>query len=395
MELFGFTPVKNTFLRAVPDGFFILSRTPIKISRINESLYNLLKLIREGGQVKDFLKQKPAINNEKTLRVLLDLVSRRYLEIDRPAPLKEYPRVSVIIPVRDRLEDLLECLLSLEKLNYPKDRREIIIIDDCSEREVSRFVAADRATVFRNYESKGPAACRNIGADKAKGDILAFIDADCIAGDDWLNETIPFLQEAGAGAVGGFIDGYYQDSFLDRYEKVSSSLNMGKHLVIEAKTESGFYVPTANLLVTRDAFKAAGGFKESMDVGEDVDFCWRFRDLGFTLVYTPTGSVAHKHRNRLFSMLGRRAKYGTSEAVLYKTHRDKKKGFPVSVYSCLSFLSLAAAILIMNPYPLGLIPVLFGIDAWRKAAMLKAFKKEYSLSNTLSSASFTTLFSTW
>jgi mycofactocin system glycosyltransferase len=385
MELFGFSPVKNTFLRAVPEGFFLLSRTPIKIIKINESLYNILKFINEGGRLQDFLKQNPSIDSEKTLKVLLTLAAGGYLKLDRSAPLKEYPRVSVIIPVHNRLEDLLECLQSLEKLNYPQDRRDIIVIDDCSEREVARFVTVDRATVLRNNEPKGPAACRNTGADNAGGDILAFLDADCIAGGGWLYEPIPFLQEAGAGAAGGFIDGYYQDSFLDRYEKVSSSLNMGKHLIIEAKTESGFYVPTANLVVTRQAFKAAGGFRESMEVGEDVDFCWRLRELGFTLVYTPNGTVAHKHRNRLFSMLGRRAKYGTSESMLYQTHRDKKKGMAISALSCLSFLALAAAILILNPYPLGLIPVLFGIDAWRKSAVLKVFKKEIRLSDIISS----------
>jgi mycofactocin system glycosyltransferase len=386
MELFGFSPAENTYLRAVPDGFFLLSRTPIKILKLNESLYHLLKFIHEGGQLQDYLAQNPSMDREKTLCLLLSLVSSGYLKLDRLPPLKEYPRVSIIIPVRDRPEDLVECLQSLEKLSYPGDRREIIIIDDNSRKEVSRFVTADRATVLRNDESKGSAACRNIGAENANGDILAFLDADCIAGEDWLNEIIPFFQEVKARAVGGFVDGYYRESFLDRYEKVSSSLNMGKRLIIEAKTESGFYVPTANLLVTREAFKAAGGFKEGMHVGEDVDFCWRLRDLGFTLIYMPAGSVAHKHRNRLFSMLGRRAAYGTSESVLYKTHRDKKKGLTISLFSGLSFLALAVAILMMNPYPLCLIPLFFVADAWWKSAKLKRFRKEFTCLNILSSA---------
>jgi mycofactocin system glycosyltransferase len=386
MELFGFSPAENTCLRAVPDGFFLLSRTPIKILKLNESLHHLLKFIHEGGRLRDYLAQNPTLNNEKTLQVLLKLVANGYLKLDKLLPLKEYPRVSVIIPVRDRLEDLLECLQSLEKLNYPIDRRETIIIDDGSEKEVSQFVTADRATVLRNDESKGPAACRNIGAENSRGEILAFLDADCIAGENWLTGTIPFFQEVKAGAVGGIIEGYYDKSLLDRYEKVSSSLNMGKRLILEAKTESGFYVPTANLLVTHEAFKAAEGFNEEMHVGEDVDFCWRLRDLGFTLVYTPDGAVAHKHRSHLMSMLKRRSDYGTSEPVLYKAHRDKKKGLTISLFSCLSFLSLAVAILLMNPYPLGLILLFFIADAWWKSAKLKVFRKEFTFSNILSSA---------
>jgi mycofactocin system glycosyltransferase len=385
MELFGFSLAENISLKAVPEGFFLLSRVPIKILKLNESLYNLLKFISEGGRLTDFFTHQPTMNYEKTLQVLLSLVSTGYLKLDRPATLTEFPFVSIIIPVRDQPENLQECLQSLEKLNYPKDRREIIVVDDGSIEDVSGIVTSPNVRVYRHSDSKGPAACRNIGADKAKGDILAFIDADCIAGEDWLNEIVPFFKEIRAGAVGGFVDGYYRVTLLDRYEKVSSSLNMGKRLIIEAKTESGFYVPTANLLVTREAFSAAEGFKELMRTGEDVDFCWRLRDRGYTLVYTPTGTVAHKHRNRLFSMLRRRADYGTSESILYKTHRDKKKGMAISALSCLSFLALAAAILILNPYPLCLIPVLFGIDAWRKAAMLKVFKKEIRFSDIISS----------
>jgi mycofactocin system glycosyltransferase len=386
MEGFGFSLADNTYLRAVPDGFFLLSRVPIKILRINGSLYNLLKFISEGGRLQEFFTQNPALSYPKTLSVLLSLVSNGYLKLDRLAGIKEYPYISIVIPVRDQPEDLLECLESLGKLDYPEDRREIIIVDDGSQREVSQIVTADKIKIIRHDKSMGPAACRNTGAEKAGGDLLAFLDADCIAGEKWLSETVPFFLEAGAGAVGGFVDGYYRKSLLDRYEKVSSSLNMGKRLIIEAKTESGFYVPTANLLVTRGAFKATGGFREDMHVGEDVDFCWRLRDLGFTLLYTPTGSVAHKHRNRLAGMLRRRARYGTSEAVLYSAHREKKKGMAVSLFSGLSFLALAAAILMMNPYPLCLIPVLFGVDAWRKSAMLKVFRQEFGFSDILTSA---------
>ena len=70
---------------------------------------------------------------------------------------------------------------------------------------------------------------------------------------------------------------------------------------------------------------AAGGFTASLHLGEDVDFCWRMRRQGYSLLYVPRGTVAHKHRNRLNRMLLRRGAYGTSEAKLYHDHRDKKK----------------------------------------------------------------------
>jgi mycofactocin system glycosyltransferase len=342
--------------------------------RINESLYSLLRHIRDGGALSEFITRNPGLNPGSILRVLLSLVAKGYLKLERIAAIENYPYVSIIIPVRDQPEDLLECLQSINNLNYPEDRREIIVVDDGSQKDVSQIVRNENIRVIRHEKARGPAACRNAGAKNAHGDIFAFLDADCTAGENWLTETIPFFHAAGTGAVGGYVDGYYQDSFLDRYEKVFSSLNMGRRLILEAGSESGLYVPSASMLVSREAFLAAGGFKEGMHVGEDVDFCWRLRDLGYTLIYMPSGSVAHKHRSRLGGMLQRRSEYGTSEAELYRTHPDKRKGFAISLYSGLSFLALTLSILLMNPYPLCLIPVLFGIDLWRKSITVTKFK---------------------
>lgn len=367
---FGFELAQGVSLRADADSFILISRTPIKILRINESLYNLLKHIRDGGEPADF----PVPNPSNTLKTLLTLAARGYLKLTEIAPLKEFPFVSVIVPVRDQPEDLRDCLQALEKADYPEDRREIIVVDDDSKEEVAGFINLAVIKVIRHEQSKGAAACRNTGAQNAKGDIFAFLDADCIAGEGWLKEIVPFLQYAGAGAAGGYIDGYYDKSFLDRYEKVFSSLNIGRRLMLEGKSESGFYVPTANLLVTKEAFTAVCGFKEGMRVGEDVDFCWRLRERGYMLVYAPYGSVAHKHRNKPGMMLKRRGEYGTSEAALYRAHRDKKKGLAVSIFPGLTLLALTLAILLLNPYPLCPIPVFFGIDMWLKARTVKKYK---------------------
>ncbi len=128
--------------------------------------------------------------------------------------------------------------------------------------------------------------------------------------------------------MGGRTVGYYTDSRLDRYEEVSSPLDMGKDLVVESRGHSTFYVPTCNLLVRRSVYEELGGLREDLSVGEDVDFCWRLRAGGACLVYVPGGLVRHKHRDRLSAMLRRRADYGTSEATLYSLHRDKRKRFP-------------------------------------------------------------------
>ncbi len=376
MREFGFSLAANTFLKENPHTYFLISQLPIRILRVNEPLFRLIEYIRDGDAISEFLARNPGFDRAKILKALLSLVAKGYLKLERIAEIEDLPTVSVVIPVRDQPGDLGECLLSLENLDYPRDRFEVIVVDDGSKKEVSSIITSSDIRVIRHEESQGPASCRNIGAESASGDVLAFLDADCMSGENWLKEIIPFFQVAGVGAVGGYVAGHYKDSLLDKYEEVSSSLNMGNRLLIEGKTEAGFYVPTANMLVTREAFTAAGGFKAGMYVGEDVDFCWRLRNLGYSLLYVPSGSVAHKHRNKLGRMLQRRSDYGTSEAVLYRTHRDKRKSFSISIFSGLSFLALAIAILLVNAWPIVPILVLFGVDVFRRYTTLFKFDIE-------------------
>jgi len=382
MKGFGFSLSPDTSLRKDNEGCFLVLRVPVRMLRLNESLYRLLVYIRDGGEISAFIEQNPSIDMNQLLLMLLSLVSRGYLKLDRIAEIQEFPSISVIIPVKDQPQNLIACLESLNSLEYPKDKLEIIVVDDGSREDISKAVSLSGIRIIRHEESKGPATSRNEGAEHAGGELLAFLDSDCIAGKNWLRELVPFFRISTVGAVGGYVDGYYKNSFLDRYELVASSLNMGTRLLIEGGTESTFYVPTANMLVKREVFMSTNGFKNGMYIGEDVDFCWRMRNLGHSLLYVPVGSISHKHRNHLGGMLKRRAEYGMSEAALYRTHHEKKKSFTVSLLSGLSFLALTLAIMLMNPYPLIAIPLLFIIDLLRRSREAGKVKIKLSFRET-------------
>ena len=374
MKEFVFSLASNTRLEKNNDGYFLISRVPLKILRLNQSLFQLLQHLQKKGTLSEFLNQNPQLKEGRLLRELLLLTAGGYLSLDSAAELEDYPKVSVIIPVRDQPENLVECLQSLIQLHYPKDRLEILVIDDGSRHSLTEITSPFYVKMIRLDESQGAAACRNIGAENASGSILAFLDADCIADKDWLREIIPFFRAEGVGAVGGFVAGYYRERYLDCYEEVASPLNLGQRLIFEVDTKSTFYVPTCNLLVKRDVFRETGGFQHDLHLGEDVDFCWRMRNLGYNLLYVPLGRVAHKHRNHLTKMLGRRSEYGTSEAGLYRAHPEKRKRLPVSISAVLCLVALLLAIFLKNPYLCGFILLFFGLDLYRKYYILKRFK---------------------
>lgn len=383
MNGLAFSLAKNTFLKHNSDSYYIVSEAPVKMLRVSKSFYYVLEQLLAGSDLSEIVQQHPEIKEGRLLCTLLSLTSKGYLRLDKLAEVTDYPLVSIIIPVRPPLKDLFECLNSLASLDYPAEKLEVLVVLDGPSEYAQIDAGSLNVRFIRLNKTQGPATARNIGAENASGNILAFLDADCIADKNWLKEIIPFFQIEGIGAVGGFVDSYYKKSYLDRYEEVSSSLNMGARVIFQNEPESTFYVPTCNFMVTRQAFLATGKFRDGWQVGEDVDFCWRMRDLGYFLLYIPAGKVAHKHRNQLFKMLHRRADYGTSEANLYHSHPNKKKKVLFPVCAGLSFLAVIAAVLLLYPYPVGLVLLFFAIDLCRRSAAPKRLQMSLNFKQTL------------
>src|SRR5437764_10374132 len=98
------------------------------------------------------------------------------------------PIISVIIPTRDRFEQLADCLNALAAQDYPREKFEVIVVNDGSRSAVPATVSAfaDRLslTILNNEESVGPGISRNCGAEVAAGQYLAFTDDDCSPAQD-------------------------------------------------------------------------------------------------------------------------------------------------------------------------------------------------------------------
>jgi mycofactocin system glycosyltransferase len=257
----------------------------------------------------------------------------------------------VVIPTLDRAGELDDCLRALEELDYPRERLDVIVVDDGSAvpAAVAGVAACHSARLLVNDGNRGPSYSRNRGVSEAVGELVAFIDSDCVAESRWLLDLVPYFAWGSVGAVGGRTTGYYAESPLDRYEKVSSPLDMGSRLRVEGRGSDTFYVPTCNLLIRKSAFERVGGLRDDLRVGEDVDLCWRLRANGHYLVYAPEGIVRHKHRPDLVGMLRRRADYGTSEATLHKLHPEKRKRLPLAPAPTATVALVAFATLRLEP----------------------------------------------
>jgi mycofactocin system glycosyltransferase len=344
---------ESVWVQATDANVQLVLAYPLKSIRIHSHWHYLFECLSDREFVTfEAISAITANQNPAELEFFLnDLVRKGFLERQGISALSHYPFVSVIIPVRNRPDDIAVCLRSLRELDYPEDKLEIIVVDDASNDQTPDVVSRFPVRLLRLEQHRQASYCRNHAARQARGELLAFIDSDCLADSAWLQELVPAFKDQTLGAVGGIVDSYYHENGLDRYEKVKSSLRVSSHFRRSEQNDPFFYLPSCNLLVRRDLFLQLGGFNEDLVVGEDVDLCWRMRKRGDHIEYRPMGRIDHKHRNKLISFGRRRFDYGTSEPLLNRLHPKKIKQI---VCPPLAFLFWAGIILslVLNYLPL-------------------------------------------
>jgi glycosyltransferase involved in cell wall biosynthesis len=200
------------------------------------------------------------------------------------------PRISVIIPHYCQPEALAECLTSLDAQSLPRDRFEVLVVDNDSPGGIAAIeaVVGDRARLFVET-TKGAGPARNRGAAEARGQVFAFIDADCIASPRWLEEGLAGLDRF--DVVGGRVDVSVGDERAmtgpEAFERVFA-FDFRSYIEDKGFTGSG------NLLCRREVFDAVGGFRQA--VSEDKDWSQRATAMGFSLGYHDAAAIAHPAR---------------------------------------------------------------------------------------------------
>lgn len=195
------------------------------------------------------------------------------------------PLVSVIIPVRDNPAGIREVLSCLRAQTLPRHRFEVIVADDGSRPEQVPSVPNDGWARVVTRPPRNSYAARNVAAEVARADALAFCDSDCLPDPAWLEEALAVLTDADlvAGQV-SFVTPERRtvwtlltvDLFLDQEQNVRLSRAV-----------------TANLVVRRQVFDGLRGFDESLPSGGDYDFVRRAVGNGARLRYAPQAAVRH------------------------------------------------------------------------------------------------------
>lgn len=193
-------------------------------------------------------------------------------------------RVSVIIPAKNEGARIHRCLDSLAPLVHEEIVGKIIVVDNGSTDNTIQ-IAKEYGCSIVSEPTRTVAGLRNAGAQRADTEYLAFLDADMIASEQWLECALGHFKDPNIACVTGLLN-------------IPTDHTWVEHIwTLNRKSPKNVYqvrwAPSGNLIVRNDVFRKVGGFSEYLVSGEDVDFCEKVRNAGYTILYDADVSVIH------------------------------------------------------------------------------------------------------
>ncbi len=180
-------------------------------------------------------------------------------------------KVSIIIPTYNEEKYLPACLESILNLNYPKKYIEIIVVDNGSTDNTREIAKSCGVTVLCD-DLLNVSGLRSLGVAKSTGEIITFVDADCVVSKEWLNKASIYFKDLSVAAWGGPPILPKEPTWVQK----TWFLIRKK----ENRVQDVDWLETMNLFVRKEQFTAIGGFDKSLVTCEDVDFSYRIRKYG-------------------------------------------------------------------------------------------------------------------
>nr|WP_060788339.1 glycosyltransferase [Geobacillus zalihae] len=213
-------------------------------------------------------------------------------------------KVSIIIPVYNKLEFTKQCLEGIFRNTNPS-LYEIIIVDNASTDGTKAYlnkIASEKITVIKNKSNLGFVEACNQGARVAKGKYLVFLNNDTVPQKNWLKEMIETIEsDSCIGIVGAKL--IYPTGLLQEAGGIIWSDGTGWNYGrgdIPSRPQYNFvkevdYCSGACLLIPKELFNRVGGFdrRYSPAYYEDTDLCFSVRALGYKVIYNPRAEVIH------------------------------------------------------------------------------------------------------
>lgn len=206
--------------------------------------------------------------------------------------------ISVIIPNRNGEATIGRCLQAVFLSQYANF--EVIAVDDASTDNSIEAIKQFPCRLIRLNNHSGASKARNAGAFNSRGDVLFFIDADCVIKEDTLSIVNRIVAEKGSDVIigGTYTKMPYDKRFFSVFQSVFVNYSETKN------ANSPDYIATHAMVIAAEIFGKTGGFSEDfLPILEDVEFSHRLRRAGYKLVIAPEIQVRHIFNYSLFKSI--------------------------------------------------------------------------------------------
>jgi cellulose synthase/poly-beta-1,6-N-acetylglucosamine synthase-like glycosyltransferase len=254
---------------------------------------------------------------------------------------KTSPSVTVVVPVRNGEQTIQLLLESLQKLEYDRNKVEVIVVDGNSTDKTQEIVKKYPVNLIVE-KKKGLNLARNIGIKCSNGEIIAFTDSDCIVPPNWITKIVENFKDPTVSCVGGsakaldsdFISQYADNSIVRLMPFFTKREELGK-------VKPFFRHPAGcNMAFRRKVAEEVGYFDENIQYGfDEVEFADRVCRAGYKMVLDPDVVVWHKHRSTLKEFLKQNFQYGKGSGLVFKRNRLKDAVSKWSFLSITGFIS--------------------------------------------------------
>lgn len=209
-------------------------------------------------------------------------------------------KISVIIPAYNEEEYLPRALDGLSRQSFPRDKFEIIVVDNASTDKTAEIARKHGADLVVREEKKGTNQARQRGLTEARGKFVAFLDADCIPPPEWLDrisKTLSSKKQPCVAVAGAYA--FYEtedDTFYIMQEIYRWVVMPALGSLMGRMLKKGGVVIGGNFATTRKNFKKLGGIDTSYEFfGDDASIARRFGELGY-VHYDPKLYVMSSYR---------------------------------------------------------------------------------------------------
>lgn len=288
--------------------------------------------------------------------------------------------VSIVIPTKNNADILERCLKSIVRLDYPPEKREVIIVDghstdatvEIGRRYGCRVVLEDGGTI--GY-------ARQKGVEHARGTFIAFTDADCVVSQGWLSELLRHFTDDGVAAVGGpNITPQDDTSFAKCVGAVLSYLSKpgARYGLKGGEVMEVYHNPTCNVMYRRDVLEECGGFDCTLITVDDEELDWRIRRRGYRILYTPSAVVYHYRKPTWKKFMRMAYTYGVGRMQAIRRHPEMGRWFHFVPSALILFLLLTAGLSVLYSSSMLLLPCFTLVGGAAGIALMGAHIKRES-----------------